>query len=135
MINLSNELYNLLRTNPNLYGKIKVLPKTNENFFTIEFTTPTGYFYKIHKGIYCGYGMSIKILRNEIMETSFMGKLYEDLDIINSTILIDLNCDFNKHFMYYKNSEDLVLKIISIWKYLSSSYIKVEDTSYFLNIL
>lgn len=137
--NLSNELYNTLKSHSKLRNKIKFSPKDIKNsFFTIEFIIPNADLYSIHKSAYCGYGMSINFMKNGIIETAFLGKLYKWLDITNSTIIHDVRCGYESYFVNFKNVEELVLKIISIWNYLLSSSVTIDnddDDYYRLNIV
>ena len=126
--NLSNELYNTLKSHSKLRNKIKFPPKDSKNsIFTIEFIIPNADLYSIHKSAYCGYGMSIKSMKNGIIETAFLGKLYKWLDITNSTIIQDIRCGYDSYFVNFKNIEELVFKIITIWNYLLSSSVTIND--------
>jgi len=137
--NLSNKLYDSLKSQVSLHNKIKFSPKDIKNsFFTIEFIIPNADLYSIHKSAYCGYGMSINFMKDGIIETAFLGKLYKWIDITCATILLDIQCGYVSYFANFKNIEELVLNIITIWSYLLSSSVSIKninDDYYFLNIV
>jgi hypothetical protein len=129
--NLSNKLYDTLKSHSKLGNKIKFSPKDRKNsFFTIEFNIPNANLYSIHKSAYCGYGMSINFMKDEIIETAFLGKLYGSADIKTPTIILDVRCGYDSYFVNFKNVEELVLKILTIWNYLSSSSVSINNDEY-----